>query len=71
MVQTALSSANKTRVLARRLFYSFRQPDVKELVMTDIAPYFDSFEDAHTAFSIFDRDLNGDVSREEVELACL
>ena len=71
MVQTALASANKSRLLARRIFYSFRQPGQDALVMTDIAPYFDTFEMAQTAFTIFDRDGNGDVSKEEVELACL
>lgn len=71
MVQTALRSANKTRLLARRLFYSFCQPGVDSLVLTDIAPFFQSYEMTQTAFSLFDKDGNGDVTREEVELACL
>lgn len=36
----------------------------------DIAPYFRP-EEASSVFSLFDRDGNGDASREEVELACL
>ncbi|KAL5528473.1 hypothetical protein ACEPAF_7609 [Sanghuangporus sanghuang] len=71
MVQTALRSANKTRLLARRLFYSFCQPGADALVLTDIAPFFHSYEAGQTAFTLFDRDGNGDVTREEVELACL
>ena len=71
MVQTALRSANKTRLLARRLFYSFRQPGAEVLVLTDLAPYFQSHEIAQTAFSLFDKDGNGDVTRDEVEMACL
>ena len=71
MVRTALSSVNKTRALSRRLFYSFRQPGADALVITDIAPFFQSYEQAQMAFSIFDKDSNGDVTKEEVELACL
>ena len=71
MVQTALRSANKTRLLARRLYYSFRQPGQESLVLTDIAPYFHDYEMTQTAFSLFDKDGNGDVTREELELACL
>ena len=71
MVQTALRSANKTRLLARRLFYSFCQSGADVLVLTDIAPFFQSYEASHSAFALFDRDGNGDVTREEVELACL
>lgn len=71
MVQTALRSANKTRLLARRLFYSFRQPGSEFLVITDIAPFFTSYETSQTAFSLFDRDGNGDATREEIEMACL
>lgn len=57
--------------LARRLYYSFAKPHAEYLVVHDIARYFPTMEDADRAFGIFDRDTNGDVSRDEVELACM
>ncbi|CAE6448905.1 unnamed protein product [Rhizoctonia solani] len=71
MVSTALSSANKTRQLARRIFYSFVQPGANSLVITDIAQYFPDHEMTEIAFGMFDKDGNHDATRDEVELACL
>ncbi|KAF7792394.1 hypothetical protein EIP86_003431 [Pleurotus ostreatoroseus] len=70
-VQTALQSANKSRLLARRLFYSFVRPNAEYLVIGDIARYFPTMEDADAAFAIFDQDSNGDATRDEIEMACL
>lgn len=70
-VQEALRNVNRTRALARRLFYSFQRSGRDFLLPNDIAQFFPSEELAHTAFGIFDKDGNGDVTREEVELACL
>ncbi|KAI0344847.1 hypothetical protein BDW22DRAFT_1326420 [Trametopsis cervina] len=70
-VQTALESANRSRLLARRLYYSFVKSHAEYLVVQDIARFFPTMEDADRAFAIFDRDSNGDVTRDEVELACL
>ncbi|KAI0699236.1 hypothetical protein BC835DRAFT_1268062 [Cytidiella melzeri] len=70
-VQTALESANKSRLLARRLYYSFAKPHAEYLVVQDIARYFPTMEDAEIAFTIFDKDMNGDVTRDEMELACM
>ncbi|CAE7191361.1 unnamed protein product [Rhizoctonia solani] len=71
MVATALSSANKTRQLARRIFYSFVQPGATSIVITDIAQYFPDHEMTEIAFGMFDKDGNHDATRDEVELACL
>lgn len=110
MVQTALRSANKTRLvrvqpyslicrrtyialfnldnlffptvythvpsflpqqLARRLFYSFRRPGMDGITIEDIARFYPTIEDAEVAFSLFDKDQNGDVSRDEIEMSCL
>lgn len=38
--------------------------------MEDIARFFPTPDDADEAFAIFDKDSNGDASREEVEMAC-
>ncbi|KAG8753694.1 hypothetical protein FRC12_011461, partial [Ceratobasidium sp. 428] len=71
MVATALSSANKTRLLARRIYYSFIQPGATSLVITDIAHFFPDYETAEIAFGLFDKDGNHDATRDEVEMACL
>lgn len=57
--------------LARRLFYSFAKPDCEYLFLEDIEKCFLSHEEAVAAYSLFDKDGNGDVSREEIEIACL
>ncbi|OBZ67098.1 putative MscS family protein C2C4.17c [Grifola frondosa] len=71
MVQTALGSTNKSRLLARRLFYSFVRPGADYLIVEDIARFFPTPDDADAAFAIFDKDVNGDVSRDEIEMACM
>ncbi|KAF9531655.1 Mechanosensitive ion channel-domain-containing protein [Crepidotus variabilis] len=71
IIKTALESANKSRLLARRLFYSFAKEGADYMLLEDIERYFSSKEDAISAFTLFDKDGNGDASREEVELACL
>ena len=71
MVKTALESANKSRLLARRLFYSFSRPGSDRLHVEDIARFFANPDDADAAFTILDKDMNGDVSRDEIEMACM
>ncbi|KAI0793816.1 Mechanosensitive ion channel-domain-containing protein [Fomes fomentarius] len=71
MVKTALESANKSRLLARRLFYSFVRPGADRLQVEDVARFFPSYDEADHAFTIFDKDMNGDVNRDEVEMACM
>ncbi|KAH8929994.1 hypothetical protein BT69DRAFT_1402661 [Atractiella rhizophila] len=71
VVTNALSSTNKTRQLARRIFYSFVPAYRNHLLLEDIKGVFDTEEQAEFAFAQFDRDENGDASLEEVELACL
>lgn len=71
MVATALGSPNKTRLLARRLFYSFRKPSAEVVVVGDLAPFFHSQEEAAEAFAMFDKDMNGDATRDEMEIACM
>ncbi|KAI0769601.1 Mechanosensitive ion channel-domain-containing protein [Trametes elegans] len=71
MIKTALESANKSRLLARRLFYSFARPGADQLSVADIERFFHSREEADAAFAIFDKDMNGDVKRDEIEMACM
>lgn len=37
---------------------------------SDIAKFFATREDADDAFSLFDKDGNGDATRDEVEMVC-
>ncbi|GAA5906279.1 uncharacterized protein JCM6883_005503 [Sporobolomyces salmoneus] len=71
MVVTALGSTNKTKHLARRIYYSFCPSYRTGLVLSDISRCFRNREETERAFAIFDRDLNGDATLEEIEMACL
>ncbi|KAA1105965.1 hypothetical protein PGT21_025146 [Puccinia graminis f. sp. tritici] len=73
MVLSALSSANKTRHLARRIYYSFVPVTYRQvMVLGDILPCFEGDEEtAQDSFSVFDKDRNGDCSLQEIELTCL
>ncbi|KDR75887.1 hypothetical protein GALMADRAFT_68503 [Galerina marginata CBS 339.88] len=71
VIKTALESANKSRLLARRLFYSFVRNKSEFLTVEDMERFFPTKEEAIQAFTLFDRDGNGDTSREEMEMACL
>ncbi|KAJ7170538.1 Mechanosensitive ion channel-domain-containing protein [Mycena crocata] len=71
IVQTALESANRSRLLARRLFYSFAKPNADYLLVEDIARLFPNPDEAQSVFTLFDQDGNGDASRDEVEMAVM
>lgn len=70
-VTAAIASANKSKALARRLFYSFRKPSADHLAIDDIARFFPDLESAEKAFEIFDRDGNGDATRDEMDAALM
>lgn len=57
--------------LARRLFYSFAEKEREFLIVEDIESLFPTKDEADRAYALFDKDSNGDVSREEMEMACL
>lgn len=56
--------------MARRLYRGFCRKGCENVQETDLSIVFDSEEEAEAAFSMFDRDLNGDISVTEMELAC-
>jgi hypothetical protein len=57
--------------LARRIFYSFAKKNGQYMEVADIAPLFSSKGEAEAVFNLFDKDGNGDASRDEVEMACM
>lgn len=57
--------------MALRLYYSFRAPGADRLILGDIGRFFPNREMATFAFEIFDKDENGDATREEMEAAVM
>ncbi|KAI0835302.1 hypothetical protein F5Y06DRAFT_137754 [Hypoxylon sp. FL0890] len=70
VVSELLRNSNSAQVLARRLFRTFARPGAEVLTPQDLNPAFPTTEEAEAAFLVFDRDLNGDVSMEELEAFC-
>jgi len=62
---------NLSHQLARRIFRSFAQAGSDYLLVEDIARFFKNSDEAERVFALFDKDSNGDTSREEMEMACL
>ncbi|RXW21641.1 hypothetical protein EST38_g4203 [Candolleomyces aberdarensis] len=71
IVKTALESSNRSRILARRIFYSFAKPGADVLLVEDIQRYFPTAEEAAQVFALFDKDFNGDATREEMEITLM
>ncbi|KAK6074911.1 mechanosensitive ion channel [Seiridium cupressi] len=70
VVSELLRNTASAQVLARRLFRTYAKADSDVLRPEDLNPAFPTPEDAENAFGIFDRDLNGDVSMDELEAFC-
>ncbi|CAE6403951.1 unnamed protein product [Rhizoctonia solani] len=66
-----IGSLHSARRLARDLFENLGSvdPERKELTVEDFYPFFKTEEDAQTAFNLFDKDGNGDISKKEMREA--
>lgn len=71
VVLTLLSTTSGGQVLARRLFRTFTKEEADTVLADDLRPAFDNDDEADAAFTMFDRDLNGDISMEELESVCV
>lgn len=71
VVLALLSTTTGAQVLARRLYRTFVHDDAEHVLSDDLRPAFDNDEEANAAFSMFDKDLNGDISMEELEAVCV
>ena len=71
VVLTLLSSTSGSQVLARRLYRTFAREDIETVIADDLRPAFENDDEATAAFTMFDKDMNGDISMEELEAVCV
>ncbi len=71
VVLTLLHTTNGSQVLARRLYRTFVREDIETIVPEDFRKVLTDEEEAESAFMMFDKDLNGDISMEELEAFCV
>lgn len=70
VVSELLRSTASSHTLARLFFRTFKRPDRDTLTFEDLQPAFTSVDEAEACFGVFDKDLNGDITMEELELVC-
>jgi len=66
-----LHSTTGSQVLARRLYRTFVVEGSETVSSEDLRLAFDNDDEASAAFAMFDRDLNGDISMDELEAVCV
>lgn len=71
VILNLLGSTGGSQVLARRLYRTFVNEDSETVLSDDLRPAFDNDDEANAAFTMFDKDLNGDISMEELEAVCV
>ena len=71
VVLSLLASPSGSQVLARRLYRTFGREDTETVFSEDLTDAFDNKEEAEAAFTMFDKDMNGDISMEELEAVCV
>ena len=71
VILTLLHATEGAQVLARRLYRTFAREETETVVSDDLRAAFDNDEEAEAAFNMFDKDLNGDISMEELEAVCV
>lgn len=71
VIRALLRTTSGCQVLARRLYRTFVRDGFDTVFSGDLKEAFDNSEEADAAFSMFDRDMNGDISMEELEAVCV
>lgn len=70
VVSELLRTTASSHTLARLFFRTFMRGDRDTLTFEDLQPAFTSVEEAEACFGVFDKDLNGDITMEEIEQVC-
>ncbi|KAK7729612.1 hypothetical protein SLS57_002100 [Botryosphaeria dothidea] len=71
VVLALLSTTAGSQVLARRLYRTFAREETETVHPEDLRHSFENEDEANAAFSMFDKDMNGDISMEELEAVCV
>ncbi|EEP76490.1 conserved hypothetical protein [Uncinocarpus reesii 1704] len=71
VVLTLLGTTAGSQVLARRLYRTFVREGFETVFSGDLKAAFDNDDEAEAAFNMFDKDMNGDISMEELEAVCV
>jgi small-conductance mechanosensitive channel len=71
VILALLSTTTGSQVLARRLYRTFYREDTETVLADDLRNAFDNDDEADAAFTMFDKDMNGDISMEELEAVCV
>ena len=71
VVLQLIGTTSGAQILARRLYRTFARPETETVHSDDLKNAFESDEEADAAFSMFDKDMNGDISMEELEAVCV
>ncbi|KAK4988064.1 hypothetical protein LTR50_004180 [Elasticomyces elasticus] len=71
VILTLLSTTGGSQILARRLYRTFAREETETVYSDDLRNAFENDDEANAAFSMFDKDMNGDISMEELESVCV
>ncbi|KAL4786241.1 Mechanosensitive ion channel-domain-containing protein [Aspergillus varians] len=71
VVIALLRTTTGCQTLARRLYRTFVRDGFDSVFPGDLKEAFDDNDEAEAAFSMFDKDMNGDISMEELEAVCV
>ncbi|KAB8265331.1 Mechanosensitive ion channel-domain-containing protein [Aspergillus pseudonomiae] len=71
VILTLLRTTSGSQVLARRLYRTFVRDGFDTVFAGDLKEAFDNSEEAEAAFIMFDKDMNGDISMDELEAVCV
>jgi small-conductance mechanosensitive channel len=71
VVLQLIGTTSGAQILARRLYRTFARLETETVHNEDLKNAFDSDDEADAAFSMFDKDMNGDISMEELEAVCV
>ncbi|KAK1780762.1 Mechanosensitive ion channel-domain-containing protein [Copromyces sp. CBS 386.78] len=70
VVMELLRSTNSSYTLARVFYRTFVRPGRDTITLEDMLPAFPNQDEAEACFAVFDKDFNGDISMEELEMVC-